>query len=125
MPVAAKPAEPEVAKEKASETKSPVKAEADAPKPKAEREVAETRPVPRAKTKQKATASVATRTKVTARAPARSRVAQRRAVPGQRPDGLVVMRMQTLQFPDGRTVQVLSRPGQAPDPWGASRDAWR
>ena len=31
---------------------------------------------------------------------------------------------QTL-LPDGRTMTVLTRPGEAPNPWAGARDAWR
>jgi hypothetical protein len=84
----------------------------------AEREEAESA---KARTLKPAPAKVATK-----RAPKpQPRLAQRRNAPEGRQDGLVVMQMQTLQFPDGRTMTVLTRPGEAPNPWAGARDAWR
>ncbi len=128
-PVAAKAApEAEVVKPKRdadvakanSETKpEPVKVEAPVETGQvAEREKAE---APKARASKPARAKV-----VTKRAPkSQPRVAQRRNAPEGRQDGLVVMQMQTLQFPDGRTMTVLTRPGEAPNPWAGARDAWR
>ena len=130
--VAAKPDETEVAKEKpAAATAEPVKVEAakaepvkvEAPKPEPVREASETKPTPRVK---KVVVAPAPRpAKVTARPQPSRKVAQRRSAPAQRPDGLVVMRMQTLQLPDGRTMTVLTRPGEDSNPWPGAREGLR
>jgi hypothetical protein len=99
----------------------PVKVEA--PKPVPVREAAQTNQRPRPK---KVVSAPAPRpAKVAARPQPSPRVAQRRNGPAQRPDGLVVMRMQTLQFPDGRTMMVLTRPGEDATPWAGARDGSR
>ena len=109
----------------ASPPKAEVKAEpakAEAPSEKTEpKQAVKEAPAP----KRKHAVAKPARPKVAARAQARSRVAQQRIAPGQRADGLEVMQMQTLQFPDGRTVTVLTRPGEAPNPAAAFRDGWR
>jgi hypothetical protein len=121
-PVAAKAApDAEVGKAK-SETK-PEAAKVESEAPAATGQVAESKEADA----RKAPASKPARAKVaTKRAPKpQPRVAQRRNAPEGRQDGLVVMQMQTLQFPDGRTMTVLTRPGEAPSPWAGARDAWR
>jgi outer membrane biosynthesis protein TonB len=136
-PVAATPADSDLGKEKPAAAKTeppkadPVKVEAakpepvkvEAPKPVPVREAAQTNQRPRPK---KVVSAPAPRpAKVAARPQPSPRVAQRRNGPAQRPDGLVVMRMQTLQFPDGRTMMVLTRPGEDATPWAGARDGSR